>query len=212
MQLRLDSRKYLTRHSSIAQRRTLHAKSSQQKQLAAHLIVQSAPLYVRSATMSSKRSDTCGSIDSSFAQPDTTNVSKPVFTPNPLRARKKFYDPVLTAGMRPLDTDMATASSSVEATKERVLTEQDETLRSEAVKLLAAKLSRFRKLSPPHAAIMQRQPEVFAEQWESAIWGRSMQSSDRKKYDDEVRSTLRLLTKCDKKWSEAWPEIGRAHV
>ncbi|KAI4924307.1 uncharacterized protein J4E92_007388 [Alternaria infectoria] len=155
--------------------------------------------------MSSQLNDSSRSTDPASAQPDATNCSKPGFIPKPLRVRKRFYDPSLTAGMRSPDADMTTVFSDVEATKGGVLTEEDENLRAEAIKLLAAKLSRFRKLSPPHAAIMQRQPEVFAEQWESAIWGRSMQSSDRKQYDDEVRSTLRLLTKCDKKWSEAWP-------
>jgi len=155
--------------------------------------------------MSSQLNDSSRSTDPASAQPDATNCPKPGFIPKPLRARKTFYDPSLTAGMRPPDTNMITDAPSVGATKERVWTEETQNLRREAIKLLAAKLSRFRKLSPPHAAIMQRQPEVFAKQWESDIWTRSMQSSDRKKYDDEVRSTLRLLTKCDKKWSEAWP-------
>ncbi|KAI4909533.1 hypothetical protein J4E90_008230 [Alternaria incomplexa] len=149
--------------------------------------------------MSSQLNDSSRSTDPASAQPDTTNCPKPGFIPKSLRARKRFYDPSLTAGMRPPDTNMITDAPSVEAAKERVWTEETQNLRGEAIKLLAAKLSRFRKLSPPHAAIMQRQPEVFAKQWESDIWTRSMQSSDRKKYDDEVRSTLRLLTKCDKK-------------
>ncbi|KAI4642826.1 hypothetical protein J4E93_006895 [Alternaria ventricosa] len=155
--------------------------------------------------MSSQLNDSSRTTDPASAHPDITSVSMASFTPKPLRTRKKFYDPRLTAGMRPPDTDMTTASFDAEATKERLLTEEDENLRTEAIKLLAAKLSRFRKLSPPHAAIMQRQPDVFAKQWESDIWRRSMQSSDKKRYEDEVRSTLRLLTKCDKKWSEAWP-------
>ncbi|KAI4954743.1 hypothetical protein J4E86_006053 [Alternaria arbusti] len=140
--------------------------------------------------------------DSSF---NATNCPKPGFIPKPLRARKRFYDRSLTAGMRPPDTNMTTDAPSVEATTERVWTEETQNLRVEATKLLVAKLFRFRKLSSPNAAIMQREPEVFAKQWEFDIWTRSMQSSDGKKYDDEVRSTLRLLTKCDKKWSEAWP-------
>ncbi|KAI4621090.1 hypothetical protein J4E83_005453 [Alternaria metachromatica] len=155
--------------------------------------------------MSSQLNDSSRSTDPASAQPDATNCANPGFIPKPLRAKKRFYDPSLTAGMRPPDKNMTTDAPSVEATIERVRTEETQNLRVEAIKLLAAKLSRFRKLSSPNAAIMQREPEVFAEQWESDIWTRSMQSSDRKKYDDEVRSTLRLLTKCDKKWSEAWP-------
>lgn len=93
----------------------------------------------------------------------------------------------------------------MEGTNERVLTENEQRLCAEAGKLLAAKLSKFRRLSSPGATIMQRQPEDFAKQWESNIWCRSMQGSDAIEYDDEVKSTLRLLTKCDKKWSEAWP-------
>ncbi|KAI4698592.1 hypothetical protein J4E81_005815 [Alternaria sp. BMP 2799] len=155
--------------------------------------------------MSSQLNDSSRSTDPASAQPDATNCPEPGFIPKPLRARKRLYDPSLTAGMRPPDTNMTTDAPNVEATKERVWTEETQNLRVEATKLLAAKLSRFRKLSSPNAAIMQREPEVFAKQWEFDIWTRSIQSSDRKKYDDEVRSTLRLLTKCDKKWSEAWP-------
>ncbi|KAI4710910.1 hypothetical protein J4E89_004500 [Alternaria sp. Ai002NY15] len=155
--------------------------------------------------MSSQLNDSSRSTDPASAQPDATNCSNPGFIPKPLRARKRFYDPSLTAGMRPPDTNMTTDAPSVEATKECIWTEETQNLRVEATKLLAAKISRFRKLSSPNAAIMQREPEVFAKQWEFDIWTRSIQSSDRKKYDDEVRSTLRLLTKCDKKWSEAWP-------
>ncbi|KAI4656692.1 uncharacterized protein J4E78_006583 [Alternaria triticimaculans] len=155
--------------------------------------------------MLSQLNNSSRSTDSASAQPDATNCPKPGFIPKPLRARKRIYDPSLTAGMRPPDTNVTADAPSVEATKERVWTEETKNLREEATKLLAAKLSRFRKLSSPNAAIMQREPEVFAKQWESDIWTRSMQSSDGKKYDDEVRSTLRLLTKCDKKWSEAWP-------
>ncbi|KAI4925531.1 hypothetical protein J4E85_007410 [Alternaria conjuncta] len=155
--------------------------------------------------MSSPLNDSSRSTDHASAQPDATNCPNPGFIPKSLRARKRFYEPSLTAGMRPPNTIMTTDTPSVEATKERVWTEETQNLRVEATKLLAAKLSRFRRLSSPNAAIMQREPEVFAKQWESDIWTRSMQSSDRKKYDDEVRSTLRLLTKCDKKWSEAWP-------
>jgi len=76
--------------------------------------------------------------------------------------------------MRPPDTNMTTDAPSEEVTKERAWTEGTQNLRVEATKLLAAKLSRFRKLSSPNAAIMQREPEVFAKQWESDIWGRSM--------------------------------------
>ncbi|KAI4686012.1 uncharacterized protein J4E88_003849 [Alternaria novae-zelandiae] len=155
--------------------------------------------------MSFQLNDSSRSTDSASALPDATDCPKPGFIPKPLRARKRFYDSSLTAGMSPPDTNMTTDTPSVETTKERVWTEETQNLRVEATKLLAAKLSRFRKLSSPNAVIMQREPEVFAKQWESDIWTRSMQSSDRKKYDDEVRSTLRLLTKCDKKWSEAWP-------
>ena len=155
--------------------------------------------------MSSQLNDSSFSTDPASAQPDATNCPKPGFIPKPLRARKRFYDRSLTAGMRPPDTNMTTDAPSVEATTERVWTEETQNLRVEATKLLVAKLFRFRKLSSPNAAIMQREPEVFAKQWEFDIWTRSMQSSDGKKYDDEVRSTLRLLTKCDKKWSEAWP-------
>jgi hypothetical protein len=154
--------------------------------------------------MSSQWDDSSHGTAFGSAEPDATNVSKSSFIPKPLRARKKVYDPSLTAGMGPPDNDMTSGAPCVDATKERALSEKEQKERATAINLLTAKLVKFRERSSPTAAMMKRQPEVFAKQWESDIWKRSIECSDGVDYKDQVSATLRMLTKCDNKWSEGW--------